>query len=57
MKKILTEAVAVGNVSARALSMRPRLKEAYCYPGSAWFATMPRKGTRQTHSRMGECCD
>jgi hypothetical protein len=41
MKKILTEAVAVGNVTARALSMRPRLKEAYYYPGSAWFATMP----------------
>jgi hypothetical protein len=41
MKKILTEAVAVGNVTARALSMRPRLKEAYYYPNSAWFATMP----------------
>ena len=41
MKKILTEAVAVGNVTARALSMRPRMKEAYYYPGSAWFSPMP----------------
>jgi hypothetical protein len=41
MKKILVEAAAVGNVTARALSMRPRLKETYFYPGSAWFNTMP----------------
>jgi hypothetical protein len=41
MKKILTEAVAVGNVTARALSMRPRTKEVYYYPGSAWFSPMP----------------
>jgi hypothetical protein len=41
MKKILIEAVAVGNVTARALAMRPRSKEAYYYPGSAWFNTMP----------------
>jgi hypothetical protein len=41
MKKILTDAVAVGNVTARALAMRPRMKEAYYYPGSAWFATTP----------------
>ena len=41
MKKILTEAVAVGNVTARALSFRPRMKEAYYYPNSAWFTNMP----------------
>jgi hypothetical protein len=41
MKKILTEAVAVGNVTARALAMRPRMREAYYYPDSAWFATTP----------------
>jgi hypothetical protein len=41
MKKILTEAAAVGNVTARAISMRPRAKETYFYPGSAWFNTMP----------------
>ena len=37
MKKILTEAVAVGNVTARAIAFRPRMKEAYFYPDSAWF--------------------
>jgi hypothetical protein len=36
MKKILTEAAAVGNATARALSFRTRLKEAYFYPNSAW---------------------
>jgi hypothetical protein len=41
MKKILTEAAAVGNVTARAISFRPRNKEAYYYPGSAWFANLP----------------
>src|SRR5450432_990277 len=41
MKKILIEAAAVGNVTARAVSMRPRAKETYFYPGSAWFNTMP----------------
>jgi len=41
MKKILVEAAAVGNVTARAISFRPRNKEAYYYPGSAWFANLP----------------
>jgi len=41
MKRILIEAAAVGNVTARALSLRPRSKETYYYPGSAWFNTMP----------------
>jgi hypothetical protein len=38
MKKILTEAVAVGNATARAISFRPRDKDFYFYPGkSNWF--------------------
>ena len=52
MKKILIEAAAVGNVTARALSMRPRGKETYFYPGSAWFNTMP-GGNHQFLSQPG----
>jgi hypothetical protein len=52
MKKILTDAVAVGNVTARALAMRPRRKDAYYYPGSAWFNTMP-DGNYQFLSQPG----
>jgi len=37
MKRILTEAVAVGNATARANLFRTRLKEAYRYPDSAWI--------------------
>ena len=37
MKKILTEAAAVGNATARAITFRTRLKGAYYYPKSAWF--------------------
>ncbi|WP_447962581.1 DUF1254 domain-containing protein [Nitrospira sp. Ecomares 2.1] len=37
MKNILTEAVAVGNATARAITFRTRMKEAYYYPDSAWF--------------------
>jgi hypothetical protein len=37
MKKILIEAAAVGNVTARAISFRPRTKDAQLYPDSAWF--------------------
>jgi hypothetical protein len=37
MKKILTEAAAVGNATARAISFRPRDPGFYYYPGeSAW---------------------
>ena len=36
MKKILTEAAAVGDATARALTYRMRDKEAYYYEGSAW---------------------
>ncbi len=36
MKKILTEAVAIGNATARAIVFRPRLDGVPYYPGSAW---------------------
>jgi hypothetical protein len=36
MKKILTEAADVANATARALTFRTRLKDAYLYPNSAW---------------------
>ena len=36
MKKILTDAVAVGNATARAVSYRPRDPQVYLYPGKAW---------------------
>jgi len=37
MKKILTEAVAVGNATARTITFDARMKDAYYYPDSAWF--------------------
>lgn len=37
MKKILTEAVAVGNATARTITFKARMKDAYYYPNSAWF--------------------
>jgi hypothetical protein len=37
MKKILTESVAVGNATARAILFKSRMPEAYFYPNSAWF--------------------
>lgn len=36
MKQILTEAAAVGDATARALTFRFREKEGYYYPNSAW---------------------
>ncbi|MBX9840486.1 MAG: DUF1254 domain-containing protein [Xanthobacteraceae bacterium] len=36
MKKLLTEAVAIGNATARAIVFRPRLEGFSLYPGSAW---------------------
>jgi hypothetical protein len=36
MKQILTEAAQVANATARALTFRTRMKEAYIYPNSAW---------------------
>jgi hypothetical protein len=37
LRKTLTEAVAVGNATARTIAFKPRMKEAYLHPGSAWF--------------------
>lgn len=37
MKTLLTEAVAVGNATARTITFKTRMKEAYYYPDSAWF--------------------
>jgi hypothetical protein len=37
MKNILTEAVAVGNATARALVFKSRDEGTYLYPDSAWF--------------------
>jgi hypothetical protein len=37
MKKILTEAAAVGNATARTLSFRSRTAAAYIYPGGSWW--------------------
>ncbi|CCV14362.1 DUF1254 domain-containing protein [Mesorhizobium sp. STM 4661] len=39
MKAILTDAVAIGNATARATVFRPRLADAAVYPGSAWTYT------------------
>jgi len=36
MKKILTEAVKVGNATARTIMFYPRDKRAYLYPNSSW---------------------
>lgn len=36
MKKILTEAVAIGNAAARATMFQPRMDGAAVYPNSAW---------------------
>ncbi len=36
LKKILTEAAAVGDATARSLTYKSRTKEAYFYPNSAW---------------------
>ncbi len=37
MKKILTDAVAIGNATARALSFKSRDEQMYFYPGKSWF--------------------
>ena len=36
MKKILTEAAAVGDATARAITFRSRIPEAFYYPNSTW---------------------
>jgi len=41
MKKILTEAVAVANATARALTFRPRMDGVYYFPDRQWFTSFP----------------
>ena len=41
MKKILEEAVSVGNATARAISFTPRSKNAYIYPDRKWGDLFP----------------
>jgi hypothetical protein len=41
MQAILKEAAAVGNATARALSFRPRDKDAYFFQGKGWFTPFP----------------
>jgi hypothetical protein len=60
MKKILTEAVAVGNATARALTFRPRLDGAYYFPDRQWFTNfvggsyefMKQPGVRNLEGRV-----
>src|SRR5258707_14255784 len=37
LKKILTQAAAVGDATARTLTYQSRIKDAYFYPNSAWI--------------------
>ena len=37
MKKLLDDAAAIGNASARAISFRPRSKAVYFYPDRQWY--------------------
>jgi hypothetical protein len=39
MKRILTEAAAVGNATVRAILFRSRMTDAYFFPDSAWMTT------------------
>lgn len=52
MKKILTEAVAVGNATARAISYAPRKKSDYFYPDRKW--TSPFAGMSHEFYNNGE---
>ncbi len=46
MKKILEDAVAVGNATARAISLRPRTKDTYLFEGKHWYKTFVGKDYR-----------
>lgn len=39
MKKILKDAAAIGNATARSLTFRPRSKTGYFYPDRRWFSS------------------
>jgi hypothetical protein len=59
MKKILTEAAEVGDITARALAYKSRLPEAYFYKNSAWnspfiggsYQFLKQKGVRNLDAR------
>jgi hypothetical protein len=59
MKKILTEAAAVGNITARTLAYKSRIPEAYFYKNSAWgtpfidnsYLFVSQKGVRNLDAR------
>jgi hypothetical protein len=59
MKKILTEAAAVGDITARALAYKSRVPEAYFYKNSAWntpfigdsYKFLKQKGVRNLDAR------
>jgi len=40
MKKILAEAAAIGNASARAITFRPRNKDVFFYPDRQWYSPL-----------------
>ena len=52
MRKILTEAVAIGNATARAISFRPRSREPYFYEDRQWYTAFV--GGKYTCIRDGE---
>lgn len=39
MKKLLTEAIAIGNATARAITFRPRNKAVYFFPDRQWYTS------------------
>ncbi len=59
MKKILTEAAAVGNITARAIAYKSRIPDAYYYKNSAWctpfidgsYQFLKEKGVRNLDAR------
>ena len=61
MKKILTEAAAVGNATARTLMTKSRIKETFYYPNSGWsnplliggYEFLQQPGVRSLDSRTG----
>jgi hypothetical protein len=53
MKKILTEAAAVGDATARAIAFRMRQKDAFYYEGSAW--QLPFVGGYKFELQPGVC--
>ena len=40
MKKLLDEAAAIGNASARAITFRPRTRAIYFYPDRQWYSAL-----------------